>query len=911
MGRGAPLWLARLLLALYPSAFRRDFGADVLQVFADAWRPPGGGIRRIPARAMLLADLLRGAVIQRLEGRTEARLVAAQSTAHSRLTMRDLLSEFRHAIRSLARTPGFTLAVVLTLALGIGANSAIFSVVDGVLLRPAPFRDMDQLVMVWESDRKSGTVREPASVPDYFDFKERSKRFEQLAAFSPITATLEFDAGDEVRVPGLWVTHEFLPMVGIQPIAGTTFTADQDQPDAPLVALISDALWAERFARSPAAIGSTIRISESPVTVIGVLPASADFGTLQILGVADYRRSFADQGGRARVDFWMTLRGRHEAQRGNHPIFMAGRLSRGVSAALGQEEMGSIAAELERTYPQSNDGRGAHVEPLAEVVFGGVRPALLVLVGAVALVLLVACANVANLLLARGAARAREVSVRAALGASVSRLTRQFLIESALLTAVGAAVGLILALVGLQALLALAPGSIPRVGAVGIDARVLGATVSLALLISVTFGLVPAIQARRRGPSLALQSESGRGASAGREQRRFRSGLVVAELALAVILMVGAGLLIKSLWRLHQVDPGFNAAGILKADFELPGSGYPQSMRNWPQWPEIRRFAAEVRQRIAALPGVTDVAMASAHPLEAGYTSSIVVVGREAEAADWPEPAIRIIDAGYLKTMRVSLVAGRAMTDADDLAAPPVIAINQAARRVFFGNQDPLGQKVQLWGQARMVVGVLADERVHGLAAAAPPAIYLPTSQAPVPNGSLLIRVAGDPVAFAPALRAAVRQVDAGVSLLGVEPLSTTLSQSTAQRRFTMLVLGIFAAVALLLAMIGVHGVLSYTVAQRTREIGIRMALGADTRSVRSLVLGQGARMVATGLLIGVAGAFAGARGLSTLLYGVAPHDPLTFVAVAVALGGVALVASWLPARRAMRVDPVVALRME
>ncbi len=545
------------------------------------------------------------------------------------------------------------------------------------------------------------------------------------------------------------------------------------------------------------------------------------------------------------------------------------------------------------------------------MVFGGVRPALLVLVGAVALVLLVACANVANLLLARGAARAREVSVRAALGASISRLTRQFLVESAVLTTAGAAVGLTLALAGLQALLALAPGSIPRVGAVGIDARVLGATVTLAVLISVAFGMVPAIQARRRGPRLALQSDSGRGASASREQRRFRSALVVAELALAVILMVGAGLLIKSLWRLYQVDPGFRAEGVLKADFQLPGSRYPQRMSDWPRWPEMRRFAVEVRRRISVLPGVTDIAMASAHPLEAGYTSSIVVVGREAEAADWPEPAIRIIDAGYLATMRVSLLAGRAMNDADDLDAPPVVSINQAARRVFFGTREPLGQKIQLWGSDRMVVGVLADERTHGLASSAPPAIYLPTSQAPVPNGSFLLRVTGDPVAFVPGLRAAVREVDSGVSLFSVEPLAATLSQSTGQRRFTMLVLGVFAGVALLLAMIGVHGVLSYTVAQRTREIGIRMALGADRRSVRRLVVGQGARLVTAGLGLGVAGAFAGARWLSTLLYGVAPHDPVTFGAVALGLGVVALVASWLPARRAAGVDPIVALRVE
>lgn len=904
--------LARLLLALYPAEFRGEFGAEVLQVFGDAWRAAGSGPGAVGPRLRLYADLIRGALCQQVEARREAALPVVPFTAHSRLTMRDLLAEFRHAIRSLSRTPGFTMAVVLTLGLGIGANTAIFSVVDGVLLRPAPFADMSRLAMIWETDRSSGTLREPASEPDYFDFKERSKRFEQVAAFSPITATMEFGTGDPVRVPGLWVSHEFLSMVGIQPLAGTTFTADQDLQGGPSVALISDAMWKERFARSSSAIGSSIRVNEDPVTIIGVLPSSADFGTLQILKVAAYRRGFADKGGQQRVDIWLPLRaGRAPESRGNHPIFLAGRLSPGVSAKLAQEEMGSIAADLERIYPQTNHSRGANVELLSGVVFGGVKPALLVLIGAVALVLLVACANVANLLLARGASRAREVSVRAALGASVGRLTRQFLIESAVLTGAGAIVGVILALAGLQVLLALAPASIPRVGTVGIDARVLGITLTLAAFIGVAFGMVPAFQARRRGTQLALQSESARGASAGREQRRFRSGLVVAELALAVILMVGAGLLIKSLWRLYQVDPGFRTEGVLKADFQLPGSRYPQARADWPRWPEMRRFADEVRRRVAALPGVTSVTIAGAHPLEAGYTSSILVVGRPPDPSNWPEPSIRMVDAGYFATMRVPLIAGRVMISGDDPAAAPVLAINEAARRVYFGTVDPLGQRIQLWGSDRTVVGVVADERMHGLDAAAPPAVYLPASQAPIPNGSILIRVTGDPAGYAGALRSAVREVDPAVPLFGVEPLAETLSLSTAQRRFTVLVLGVFAGMALLLAMIGVHGVLSYTVAQRTREIGIRMALGADLRSVRSLVVGQGARMVAGGLLIGLVGALAGARWLASLLYGVAPHDPVTFGAVALGLGTVALVASWLPARRATRVDPMEALRVE
>ncbi|HEV8356916.1 MAG TPA: ABC transporter permease [Gemmatimonadales bacterium] len=894
--------LLRLLLLAWPAELREEFGDELRLVFRDAWRDAG-----IAARFGLVLDLLVSGLRER---RAERTVHVTPAPQRKRVTMRDLLAEFRQALRSLARTPGFAFAVILTLGLGIGANTAIFSVVDGVLLRPAPFEAMDRLTMVWETDRKSGTLREPASIPDYFDFLERSRRFERLAAFSPITATLTPDAGDPARVAALWVSHGFLPMVGIRPLVGTTFTEEQDRAQGPSVVLIGEALWTERFARDPKVVGRTVRLGESPFTIIGVLPASADFGTLQILGMAAYRRGYADRGGAVRVDLWLPLQANRDADRGNHPIFVMGRLGRGVTAGMAQDEMGTIAAELERLYPEPNDGRGANVEPLASVVFGGVRPALFVLVGAVVLVLLVACANVANLLLAKGAAREREVTVRSALGASASRLTRQFLVESAVLTGAGVVVGLLLAFAGLKLLLALAPGNIPRVSAVGIDARVLGVTLLIAAMVGVAFGMVPAIQARRRGVNLHLQAGSARGASAGREHRRFRSALVVAELALAVILMAGAGLLIKSLWRLYQVDPGFLAQGVLKAEFQLPSS-YPQRRSEWPRWQEIRRFGAEVRSRVAALPGVTSVTVAGAHPLEAGYTSSIAVVGREAEAGDWPEPSIRMVDPGYQATLRVPLREGRALSDADDLNAPPVVAINETARRRFFGDRPALGQRISMWGAERTIVGVLADERFHGLAEAASPAVYLPSGQAPIPNGSILVRVEGDPAAFAPTLRRVVRELEPGLVLSAVEPLVETVSQSVAQRRFTMLVLGAFAAVALLLAMVGVHGVLSYTVAQRNREIGIRMALGADRANVGRLIVGQGAKLAIGGLGIGVLGSLGVSRLLSALLFGVTPGDPATLAMVALALGGVALLASWLPARRAARVDPMVVLREE
>ncbi|HLB36717.1 MAG TPA: ABC transporter permease [Gemmatimonadales bacterium] len=823
-----------------------------------------------------------------------------------------MLQDLRYALRSLRKSPGFTTAAVLTLALGIGANTAIFSVVDGVLLRSSPFEDIGRLMVIWETDRKSGTTREPASVPDYLDFRERTARFGELAAMAASEVNLTPDDGDPARLAGLLVTHEYFGLLGLVPVLGRAFMDEEDQPGGPAVVLIGEDLWERLFSRDPAVVGRTLRLNDIPRTIVGVLPRGADFGMLQILKAAAYSRGFADRGGRTQVDVWLPLQPNPAVNpRGNHPIFVLGRLAPGASAETAQEEMATITADLEATYAD-NGARGANVEHLEGVVFGPVKPALIVLLGAVAFVLLVACANVANLLLVRGAARAREVTVRTALGAGVRRLARQFVAEGAVLTTAGAVLGVGLAILGLDVLLSLAPADIPRVAEVGIDARVLGATIALSVVVGLAFGLLPTLQARRLNLQASLQGES-RGASAGREHRRLRSTLVVTELALAVMLMIGAGLLVKSFWRLQQVDPGFQASGVLKAEYQLPASRYPRDFSQWPNWPAPRRFNDDLRNRVRALPGVQGVTMAGSHPLDAGYTSSIRVVGREAEAADWPEPSIRIVAPGYFETLGVPLVEGRRFGESDVVTATPVIVINQAARRRYFETQEPLGQQINLWGANRTVVGVVENERIHGVATEPPPAVYLPLGQVPSASGShsLLVRATGDPVALAPVVRRVVRELDPALPLFGVEPLERTLANSVGQRRFTMLVLGLFAAVALLLAAVGVHGVLSYTVAQRTREIGIRMALGADLREVRRLVLGQGARLAAIGLGLGLLGALALSRLLSALLYGTGADDPATYASVALALGAVALLATYLPARRATRVHPVEALRYE
>jgi predicted permease len=823
------------------------------------------------------------------------------------------MNDLKYAFRQLIKRPGFTAVAVLTLALGIGANTAIFSVVDGVLIRPAPFENADRLAMVWETDRNSGTMREPASVPDFLDFEERASTFEQLAAFNASETNLVPDQGEPQRLAVSRVTFDFLPLVGVQPLLGRTFAAEDDRAGAPTVCLISEGLWERLFARDPDALGRTLNLDGVAVPIVGVLPGHADFGTLQILGQAAYQRSFADRVERTDVEVWLPLQPDPEAlPRNTHPIFVLGRLEPGATVGAAQKEMSTITAELEEIYPE-NDARGANVEALTDVVFGPVRPALYLLLAAVALVLLVACVNVANLLLARGTARMRDVAVRTALGADARRLARQFLVEGIVLAVAGGALGVLLAIWGTQALLALAPQDVPRIGAVGIDGRVLAATLLLSLVVGVAFGLVPTLQSRSVNLQAALKTETAASVSGGRRRTNVRAGLVVLEVALAVMVVVGAGLLIKSFWRLQQVDPGFRAERVLKAEFQLPRSRYPVDFSVYPDFREMHAFNAELLERLTNLPGVEAAAIAGTSPLDAGFQNSFAVVGREAEAADWPEISVRQITRGYLETVGLSLLRGRGLGDSDGTAAVPVLLINQAAAQRFFPSGDPLGEQIALWGAARTIVGVVGNERFHGLSEPAPPAIYLPLAQAPSVSGAeaILVRTSGRPANLVAEVRSTIRALDPQLAVFGVEPLAQTVSRSVGQQRFTMLLLATFAAVAILLAAVGVHGVLSYMVARRTREMGLRMALGALRRDVTTLIVREGLRLAAVGLALGLLAAAASARLLRALLFGVSETDPLTFVAVAIVVMAVAVSASYLSALRATRGDPVEALRYE
>jgi predicted permease len=823
----------------------------------------------------------------------------------------ELSLDVRYSVRLLVREPAFAAAAILTLALGIGATTAVSSAVDAVLLRPLPLAEPDRLVMVWETDRDSGTTREPASLPDFLDFQERSLTLAAFGAFLADEVNLVPRGGEPTRLAALSVTHELLPMLGLRPIAGRSFVAADDRPGAPEVVLISERLWDRLFSRDAAALGGTLRIDERPRTIVGVLPAGADFGVLQILGAASYGRGFADRNVRVDVDVWTPLaRDTESLPRDTHPILVVGRLADGARREGAQRELSKVAADLERAYP-SNRARGVFVEPLVDVVVSPVRAPLLVLQAAVAFVLLIACVNVASLLLARGMARARETAVRAALGADTVRLARQFVVESTLLTVVAGGSGVLLAFVGLRVLVGLAPADVPRLAEAGLNARVLALALLISLVVGLAFGMVPLAQSRRLDLQRALGAEERRGAFVGRPRGTLRSVLVVAEVALAVVLVVGAGLLIKSFWRLRHVDPGFRAQGVVKAEYQLPPSRYPRGFDRWPDFAEMHRFHDELLRRVDAQPGVRAAAIAGNHPLDVGFTNSFAVVGREAESRGWPEISVRRVSPGYFTTLGLPLVRGRLLAEADGTKAPPVLVVNEAAARRFFLGRDPLGQQIAFWGARRTVVGVVGNERFQGLMAQSPPAVYAPLAQAPSVNGSevLLVRGDGSPSLVVSGARSAIRAVDPELAVFGAEPLVETLAQSVSERRFVTLVLAAFAFLALLLAAIGVHGVLSYNVARRRREIGIRMALGAEPARVVALVVGHGIRLAAVGVAVGLAGALLLARALGSLLFGVTPRDAAIFLAVPVVMGAAALLASWAPARRSARVSPAVALR--
>jgi len=824
--------------------------------------------------------------------------------------VRDFVQDARYAVRLLIRNPGFTVAAILTLTLGIGMTAAIFTVIDGVLLRPMPYPEPSRLVMIWETDRSSGTFREPGSFPDFLDYRQRSRVTDRLGALTAFDANLQPDEGDPLRVAALAASPDVFEMLGIRPVAGRSFTPEDDRSGAPLTVLISERLRAAAFAGVDV-VGTTIRINDRLRTIVGVVRSDADVGLTQVLRAANYAGGFATRDPRLHVDVWTPLQGDvRRWPRSTHPLLLMGRLRQGIDRSAAQQQLAAVAADLEREYPMDNEERGVAVESLQDVVFGPVEPPLALLMAAVGVVLVIACVNVANLLLTRGTRRLREVAVRSALGAESSRLARQFVAENVVMTMCAGVLGVILAIVLVQALLAIAPGDIPRLADVAVNGRVMLLAFAVAAAIGVVFSLVPVAQIRRGALQPILRSEDTH-SSGGHDGQVFRAALVVAEVAFAVLLVTGAALLIKSFWHLRSTSPGFEMSGVLKAEFELPGSRYPVQANPMPTSPAIQRFNEALLQRVGTLPGVQAVAFAANHPLDGGFASSFLVVGREAESRNWPEISIRRVTPKYFETLHIPIVRGRALEDRDADPRSSGVLVNQTVVDQFFTGREAVGQTIGFWGQPWRIVGVVGNERSQGVARDAPIAVYVPLAMVPSSAEALIVRTSGDPVALTSVVRATIRELDPRLVVFGLEPLQETLSKSLNEQRFLMLLLGLFAALAIALAAIGVHGVLSCTVAQRTREIGIRMALGASAREVVQLVVLRGAAFAVIGLVVGLGLALAFGRLISGLLYGVKPTDVGTLAGVIVTCAVVAALSLWLPVRRAVSIDPLGALRQE
>jgi predicted permease len=798
----------------------------------------------------------------------------------------------RYAVRTLVATPAFTIVIVATLALGIGANSAVFSVVHAVLLRELPYEAPDRLVMVWETDRDSGTEREGASIPDYFDFRARARSFASLAAFRPVPMNRSGDAAPE-RVWSARVTREFLATLGVTPVLGRDFVEAEAAPGGPPAVLVSTRYWRTRLGADPAVLGGTLRLDDSLFTIVGVLPE---------------RFHFPDD----EVELWaidqMTPA---SGERYRHHISVVGRLASTASIRSAQREMDAVARALEEEYPQSNTSRGVYVEPLEQVLLGDVRPGLLLLLGAVGVVLLISCVNAANLLLARRAARSREIAVRAALGAGRGRLVQQLVVESGIIALAAAAVGLLLAQLGVRALVAIAPPSLPRAEEIAVDGTVLMVTLGVSVAVALVFGLLPAAGGQQATPAQTLSSAGSRTGTGSREHTRLRSLLVVAEIAMAVLLVAGAGLLLRSFWTIRAVNPGFEPENTLAVRYQLPPSRYPQDFSNYPAgWERTFAFQRDVLERVRAVPGVRRAALAFNDPLTPGFTNSFLIEGREAEAAQGQaEVPTRPVSAGYFATAGVPLLAGRDFAESDAVGAPPVLIINQAMMDRYFPDTDPLGHRIRFWGATREIIGVVGNERFDGLAADAAPAMYPPIAQAPATLGTLLVRTAGDPNALLPAVRQAIWSIDRDLAPFDVRTMEEAIDASLAQQRFLALLLAAFGGVALVLALVGVYGVIAYSVAQRGREIGIRLALGATSLRVWRAVVGEGARMAAAGGAIGIALALGTGRLVRSQLHGVSAADPLTLAAAAGLLVAIAILGSAIPAWRASALAPGEVLR--
>jgi putative ABC transport system permease protein len=805
--------------------------------------------------------------------------------------MEEWLRDIRYGARMLAKAPGFAAVAVLTLALGIGANTAIFSVINAVLLRPLPYDEADRLVFLTEWSEQVPEMS--FSMANLKDLRDQTSVFESLGGYNGWSFVLTGEGDEAESVNGRQLSSGVFPTLRKQPVLGRLFTPDEDMPGAEPVVLLAEGFWERRFGRDPNVLGRTLSLDGVRYTVIGVMPKTLH-GRWKAIDVFTPLLRLEDKLG-------------GEENRGNHPgIYVVGRLKTGVSLQRAREEVVSVATQLAERYPNSNARQSMTLEPLQEAFVGELRPALLLLLGAVAFVLLIACANVANLLLARAVHRQKEIAVRMAVGARPGRLVRQLLTESVLLSLAGGLVGIVFAFAGVRTLVASLPANVPRADEIGVDALALGFTACISLLTGLIFGIAPAFRLTRAGAYEPLK-DGGRG-TAGPGHQRLRNTLVVGEISLALILLVGAGLLLRSFFRVIDADPGFRPDGVLTLSLPLPETRFPEHA-------ERAAFAARVLENVRALPGVD--AASGTLPLLGGWQSSFAVEGKpEPPPGQQPSADIARVATDYFRAMGIRVREGRVFEERDTADTLPVCVIDETFAKAHWPAESPLGKRVKFgrvsdakepWIE---VVGVVAHVKNYGVDEDSRVELYLPYLQSSGGELTLVIRTTA-PASLATAARNAVRAVDPAVPVYEVSTLEDLVSEQTAQRRLAVMLLGVFAAIALLLAAVGIYGVMSYAVTQRTQEIGIRMALGAHREAILSMVLRHGLGLALGGVSLGLLAALGLARLIASLLFQISATDPPTFSIVPVVLIAVAGLACYLPAHRATRVDPLIALRYE
>jgi putative ABC transport system permease protein len=803
-----------------------------------------------------------------------------------------MMNDLRYAFRQLVKNPGFTVVAILTLALGIGACSAIFSVVNGVLLRPLDYPNADRIVIIREAQPPEFPEFSTAP-PNYIDWTKQAKSFEQIAAYGGAQMNLTGE-GEPQRLIGQRATANYFTVYGIKPLVGRWFSAEEDSPGKNHVVVLSQPFWQRVFGGAANVIDKQVQLNGEPYTIVGVAPA----------GFGQERKT----------DVWTPMAFKPNEtsndMRGAHYVTTIGLLRPGVTVAQADAEMRVIAAQLATQYPKSNKGWTVFVMSVLEYSTRNVRVVLYTLLGAVGCVLLIACANIANLLLARATARHREISIRAALGAGRGRLARQLLTESVLLAFLGGLAGLILANWGLAALLALAPATLPRTSNIHLDSTVVAFSLGLSLLTGIIFGAAPAWLAAHTDVNEALK-QGARGSTEGGARGRFRSALVIMEVAFALVLLGGAGLLARSFMALTHVDPGFVPENATVLRLALPEKKYPK-----PE--EQKAFVDSLLQQLNGLPGVQAVGATQVLPMAGDYSLAFEIEGRPLPESDWPSTTYYAVTPDYFRAMGIRLMRGRIFTPQDDARAPRVAIINETLARQFFPNGDPIGKRINIPNDApgspkvwREIVGIVADVKQFGVDKESTSQSYEPFAQVPFDDINVVLRTSGSPSAMLSALRPAVYAVDKDQPIGSIRPLEEIMAEKISQQRFAMLLLTVFSAVALVIAAVGIYGVMAYSVVQRTSEIGIRMALGAQTRDVLRLVLSQAGKLIGVGLLVGLLTTFATSRAIGSILFRTNAHDPLTLTTITIVLGAVALIACVLPARRATKVDPIVALRVE